>query len=70
MKNVLLIGMGKFGQTLGEKLINMGNDVMIVDKDEDVINALAPKYTGALIANCMNAEIGRASCRERVVILV
>ncbi len=56
MKNVLLIGMGKFGQTLGEKLINMGNDVMIVDKDEDVINALAPKYTGALIANCMNAD--------------
>ena len=56
MKNVLLIGMGKFGQTLGEKLTNIGNDVMIVDKDEDVINALAPKYTGALIANCMNAD--------------
>lgn len=56
MKSVLLIGMGKFGQTLGEKLINMGDEVMIVDKNEDVINALAPKYTGALIANCMNAD--------------
>lgn len=48
--------MGKFGQTLGEKLINMGDEVMIVDKDEDVINTLAPKYTNALIANCMNAD--------------
>ncbi|MDE6598020.1 MAG: TrkA family potassium uptake protein [Clostridia bacterium] len=56
MKSVLLIGMGKFGQTLGEKLINMGDEVMIVDKDEDVINTLAPKYTNALIANCMNAD--------------
>ncbi|MDE7305760.1 MAG: NAD-binding protein, partial [Clostridia bacterium] len=56
MKSVLLIGMGKFGQTLGEKLINMGDEVMIVDKDEDVINSLAPKYTNALIANCMNAD--------------
>ncbi len=56
MKSILLIGMGKFGQTLGEKLINMGDDVMIVDKDEDLINALAPKYNNALIANCMNED--------------
>ena len=56
MKSVLLIGMGQFGQLLGEKLVNMGDEVMIVDKNEDVINLLAPKYTGAVIANCMNAE--------------
>ena len=50
MKSILLIGMGKFG------LLNMGDEVMIVDKNEDIINALAPKYTNALIANCMNAD--------------
>ena len=54
MKSVLLIGMGKFGQTLGERLLNMGDEVMIVDKNEDIVNTLAPKYTNALIANCMN----------------
>ena len=54
MKSVLLIGMGKFGQTLGENLLNMGDEVMIVDKNEEIINALAPRYTNALIANCMN----------------
>ncbi len=53
MKSVLLIGMGMFGQALGERLLNMGDDVMIVDRNEDVINALAPKYTGAVIADCM-----------------
>ena len=41
MKSVLLIGMGRFGQLLGEKLINMGVEVMIVDKDDDVINSCA-----------------------------
>ena len=56
MKSVLLIGLGKFGQALGEKLINMGDEVMIADKSEDVINALAPKYTSAVIANCMNED--------------
>ena len=56
MKSILLIGMGKFGQTLGERFLSMGDEVMIVDKNESIINALAPKYTGALIANCMNAD--------------
>lgn len=56
MKSVLLIGLGQFGEILGERLINMGDEVMIVDKDEDIVNRLAPKYTGAIIANCMNAD--------------
>ncbi len=54
MKSVLLIGMGKFGQTLGESLVKMGVEVMVVDKNEDKINALAQQYTDALIVNCMN----------------
>ena len=56
MKSILLIGMGKFGQTLGEKLLKMGVEVMIVDKNEDKIKLLASKYSDALIANCMNED--------------
>ena len=56
MKSILLIGMGKFGQTLGERLLKMGVEVMIVDKNEDKINLLASKYSDALIANCMNED--------------
>ncbi len=56
MKSVLIIGMGKFGQLLGENLIDMGDEVMIVDRDESTINTLAPKYSGALIANGTNAD--------------
>lgn len=56
MKSILLIGMGKFGRTLGEKLLAMGDEVMIVDKNEDVINSLSSKYADAIIANCMNEE--------------
>ncbi len=56
MKSVLLIGMGKFGQTLGEKLMNMGDEVMIVDKNEAIVNLLAPKYTDGIILNGINAD--------------
>lgn len=56
MKSVLIIGMGRFGQLLGEHLLKMSDEVMIVDRDEDTINMLASKYTDAIVANCMNAE--------------
>ncbi len=55
-KSILLIGMGNFGQLLGERLMNMGDDVMIVDKDEAVMNRLAAKYSDAMIANCMSID--------------
>lgn len=60
MKSILLIGMGKFGQLLGENLLEMGDEVMIVDRDEDTINMLSPKYAEALIANCTNEDSLRA----------
>ena len=56
MISVLLIGMGKFGRTLGDQLLEMGDEVMIVDKNEDIVNKLAPRYTNALIADCMSLE--------------
>lgn len=56
MKSILLIGMGQFGQLLGENLLDLGNEVMIADKDEDIINPIASKYSGAVICNCMMTE--------------
>lgn len=56
MKSVLLIGLGNFGQALGERLRNMGDEVMIVDKNEDLVNSLSSRYTSAAIANCMNMD--------------
>ncbi len=56
MKNILLIGMGKFGTLLGEELLNQGNEVLAVDKNEDKINLCSNKFTHALTANCMNIE--------------
>lgn len=56
MRSILLIGMGQFGQLLGDKLLRLGNEVMIVDRDESIINPLASKYTNAVITNCINPD--------------
>ena len=34
MKSILVIGLGKFGHHLVNKLLEMGKEVMIVDKNE------------------------------------
>ncbi len=57
MKSILIIGMGKFGTLLGSKLMELNNEVMIVDKEESVINELAPLYTNALIGNCTHEGV-------------
>lgn len=45
MNNILVIGAGRFGMHLAISLCQMGNDVMLVDKDEAIITELADKVT-------------------------
>lgn len=57
MKSVLIIGMGRFGRHLANKMIQLGNDVMIVDKDMDIINSLSNKFTEAFCGDCTNPDV-------------
>ncbi len=57
MKSVLVIGMGRLGRRLAEKLQDLNNDVMIVDTDQKIINELAPKFTDAYIGDCTNVNV-------------
>ncbi len=34
MKSILMIGLGRFGRHMAQKLIDMGNSVMAIEKDE------------------------------------
>ena len=60
MKSILIIGMGLFGRKLAADLSRRGDDVMIVDRDEDVINELSPHFTGAYIGDCTNEDVLRS----------
>ncbi len=60
MKSILIIGMGLFGRKLAADLSRRGDEVMIVDRDEDVINELSPRFTGAYIGDCTNEDVLRS----------
>ncbi len=60
MKSVLVIGLGRFGRHLCAKFAQLGNEVMIVDKDEAAVTALADAVTSAQIADCTDEQALRA----------
>ena len=56
MKSVLLIGLGRFGRHIAEKLNELGHQVMAVDKNEKRVNAALPYVTNAQIGDATNEE--------------
>ena len=60
MKSILIIGMGRFGHHLCENLARLGNEIMIVDQKEEVLEDLLPIVTSAKIGDCTNEEVLRS----------
>ena len=56
MKNVLLIGLGRFGRHLAIQLNELGHQVMAVDQDEEKVNRILPYVTSAQIGDSTNEE--------------
>ena len=52
MKSVLIIGMGTLGRHLARKMIEYGNEVMIVDSNEDIIQEMAQEIPNAVVGDC------------------
>ena len=50
MKNILLVGVGRFGRHIAVQLTQMGHQVMAVDTSEDRINDVLPFVTNAQMA--------------------
>ena len=60
MKSILVIGLGRFGRHLAQKMLDLGNDVMIVDKDVAIVERYSMAFTDAQIADCTNEHVLRA----------
>ena len=60
MKNILLIGTGRFGRHIAVQLSQLGHQVMAVDISEDRVNDVLPFVTNAHIGDSTNAEFLRS----------
>lgn len=50
-KQFIILGAGRFGSSVATKLVELGAEVMIVDKSESVIQQIADKVTYAVAAD-------------------
>jgi trk system potassium uptake protein TrkA len=60
MKTVLVIGIGRFGKHLATRMTELGNEVMIVDKQEERVSDLLSRVTRAQIGDCMDEKLLRS----------
>ena len=60
MKSFLIIGMGRFGQYLCRELSKLGNEIMIVDDEEERMEPCMPLVTSAKIGDCTKPEVLKA----------
>lgn len=56
MKSVLLIGLGRFGKHIADKLNALDHEVMAIDKDEDRVSSVMDYVTSAQIGDCTKKE--------------
>ena len=57
MKSILIIGMGRFGRHLCKELAELGNQIMIVDQEEDRLEGMFPYVVSAKIGDCTNEDV-------------
>lgn len=62
MKSILIIGMGRFGRHLADKMQKLGNEVMIVDDDEKAIQDLSSQFEDSYIGDCTNESVVESLC--------
>lgn len=66
MNSFAIIGLGRFGLEIAEKLYEYGKDVMAIDRSSSLINSLSNKVTRAVVADGKDFEalksLGVADC--------
>lgn len=56
-KSFLIIGMGRFGSSLAIELCEMGNEVLVLDDDEDKVQLIADSVTQAVEGDARDLEV-------------
>ena len=60
MKNILIIGLGRFGKHLALKFTELGDEVMVIDRHEEAVQEVMNTVTHAQVGDCMKIEVLRS----------
>ena len=57
MKSFVVIGLGRFGTSVAKTLYELGNEVMAVDLDPDVVQEISEYVTHAVVADVLDESV-------------
>lgn len=57
MKQFIVIGIGRFGKAVAERLYELGHEVLAIDTDEDTIQKVSEKVTHAVTADATDENV-------------
>jgi trk system potassium uptake protein TrkA len=57
MKQFVIIGIGRFGKAVAERLYDLGQEVLAIDTDEDAIQKISEKVTHAVTADATDENV-------------
>lgn len=57
MKSYVVIGLGRFGKELATRLYAIGEEVMAIDQDENLVDKIADRVTKAVAADARDCDV-------------
>ena len=55
-QSFVVLGLGRFGSSVARSLCELGHEVLAVDRDEKLVEAIAPDVTQAVQANAVDED--------------
>lgn len=59
-KQFVIVGLGRFGSSLGRELVELGHEVLGIDKDEEAVQEMSSVLTYTVSADCTDEETLRS----------
>ncbi len=60
MKSYVVIGLGRFGSSIARELVKLGNEVLVIDSDEETVEAVSGVATHAMVADATDEAVLRS----------
>jgi len=61
MKSFLIVGLGRFGCSVARKLCELGNEVLVIDRDADAVQHIAEDVTHAIVGDAADEAVLRGA---------
>lgn len=60
MKSFVVIGLGRFGTAVATQLCDLGNEVLVIDRQPERVQAIADRVTHAVVGDATDEEVLRS----------